>query len=320
MFYALCISSIIVRLKNMKKTTKWILLTFAIVCTLFIFGCANNSIEDSKGFEGRHTIMQSNQMMVLEEVEMDYANSKIAPMPAEYRNYEDPDHYESAEDIEVELKIIQTANIRIEVEDYFLSSQKVEAYAKKYAGYVSHSDARASHDNKHSGTVTIRVPAIHFDAVIAELSILGTVKSKNVNGQDVTEEYIDLQARINNSKSHEERLINMYDDANNVNEMMQVERELNRVREQIERWEGRLRYLNNKVDMSTITVNIYEPVPVVNEWGIWNSIKNAVNHSLKTLRWMIEFIGVILPLLIMGALIWMLVWLIFRRNKKVKRR
>ena len=305
----------------MKKTTKWILITFAIFCLLFAVGCTKTSIENSKGFNGMDTVMQSTQMIALEEVERGYADSKMMPMPAEYRgNYDNYDHYGSGEDVEVELKIVRTSNIRIEVDDYFLSSQKVEAYAKKYAGYVSQSDARASHDSKHSGTVTIRVPEIHFDAVIAELSLLGNIKSKNVNGQDVTEEYIDLQARINNSMAHEERLLGMYDEADNVNEMMQVERELNRVREQIERWEGRLRYLNNKVDMSTITVNLYEPVPVVKEWGVWNSIKNAINHSLNTFRWMIEFIGVILPLLIFGSLSWILIRWLVRRNKKVRRK
>lgn len=304
----------------MKKTTKWVLIAFAIFCVLFAVGCVKTAVEDRTTSSNRDMVAMSAPMMAVEESGANYVLEKAMPEPY-YPDYDYDNHYGSGDDIEVELQIIRTGNIHLEVDDYFLASQKVEAYASKYSGYVSNSDARASHDSKHSGTVTIRVPEIHFDAVMAELSLLGEIKSKSVHGNDVTEEYIDLQARINNSKAHETRLIEMYDDADDINEMMQVERELSRVREQIESWEGRLRYLNNRVQMSTITVDLYEPLPVVKEWGIWTSVKNAVNHSLRTIRWMIEFIGMILPLLVTGTLIWLLVrWLVRRSRRNLRKR
>ena len=111
----------------------------------------------------------------------------------------------------------------------------------------------------------------------------------------------------------------MYDEADDVNEMMQIERELSRVREQIERNKGRLRYLSNRVEMSTITVNMYEPMPVVKEWGVWKSIKNALNHMIKTLRFLIELLGFLIPLAIFVLLIALLVRWTVRRTRKRRR-
>jgi hypothetical protein len=314
----------------MNKYLKWMLIAFAIFAVLFAAGCAKTAFEEG---EQSSKVVTSRPVLVEEpmpfDVGVDYVDVEYAEGYAEpaiyrkdygdeyYEPYEPP--YGSGEDVDVELKIIRTANMRIEVEDFFIASYKVETYAKKYGGYVSNSDARADHNNKHSGTVTIRVPEIHFDAVIAELSLLGEIKSKNTGGNDVTEEYVDLKSRVGNYEVHEERLLQMYDNATNVNEMMQIENQLTRVRENIERMEGRLRYFDNKVDMSTISVYLYEPTPVVKEWGIWKSIKRALNHSLATLRWMIEFLGIILPLLVAGMLVWLIVRLV-RRGKKVSLR
>ena len=294
----------------MKKNTKWVLFGVALFVVLFGIGFTKSVLEEQRQVtfaEGKMGVIQPEMMPAPTEIAVDYAKGY------QPRYYDE--HYGSGEDIEVDLKIIRTSYLRLEVDDFFLASQKVEAYASKYGGYVSNSDARADDDNRKSGTVTIRVPDIHFDAVLAELSLLGDVQSKTTTGQDVTEEFIDLNARINNSKAHEARLLKMYETAEDVNEMMQVERELSRVREQIETMEGRLRYLNNRVDMSTITVYLYEPAPVVKQWGIWESIKKALNHSLRTLRWMIELIGVLLPLIVVGVLVGLLIrW---RRRKKL---
>lgn len=309
----------------MNKYIKWTLIALAIFMVLSAAGCAKAALDSedqttqSTGNSGSGYAKSMIAAMPPVEVGMEYDGFAE---PAIYRNYypDYDDHYGSGEDMEVELKIIRTANMRLEVDDYFMASQKVEAYAKKYSGYVSNSDVRADHNNKHSGTVTIRVPEIHFDAVMAELSLLGEVKSKTQSGNDVTEEYIDLQARIANAEAHEERIVKMYDNATDVDEMMMIERELSRVREQIERNEGRLRYLSNKVSMSTVTVYMYEPMPVVKEWGVWDSIKQSLNYSLATLRWMIEFIGVILPLAVFGAIVWLLIRWARRRNRRVRKK
>ncbi|NQU79723.1 DUF4349 domain-containing protein [Candidatus Woesearchaeota archaeon] len=295
----------------MNKYIKWGILAFMIFAVVFAIGCTKNVSYDNSA-DGRYIADDGEGVVV----------SKQAPfaVPAKEMRYdltEDTNQYQDEHiplyyDPEPYVQIIRTASMNIEVDDFFLAAQKVEAYARKYGGYVSNSDTRADHNNIKRGTLSIRVPEIHFDAALAELSWLGEIKSRNLNGMDVTEEHIDIQARITNSQTHEEMLIQMYDNATDIDDMLQMEKEVSRVREQIERMQGQLIYLNNRVDMSTITVSLYEPIPVVKEWGVWKSVKNALNHSLATLRWMIEVIGWLLPLILAG----LIVWIIIRSGRK----
>ena len=298
----------------MNKYMKWTLIALAIFAVLFAVGCAKTAVENNEELTRTLSVKSSGMakpMMMQTDVAVE--SISMEPMPPRYY---DGGNFGSGEEVDTETRIIRTAYMSVEVEDYFLASQKVEAFAKKYGGYVSSSDANADMNNKHSGTVTIRVPELHFDAAIAEITMLGELKSKNVNGNDVTEEYIDLQSRINNSKAHEKRLVAMYANATNVNDMMYIEQELSRVRGEIESMEGRLRYMSNRVEMSTITVNLYEEQPAVKEWGVWSSIKKSLNNSLATLRWMIELIGWLLPLLVVGTLIGLLVRWGVRKTKR----
>jgi hypothetical protein len=304
---------------------KWTLVVALIFAALFAVGCAKTAMEDSDegSSTGRMKMIAAEPMIAraMPAMDMDYAVETIAVPPMYREEYNDGGHYGSGENIQVETKIIRNAYMSIEVEDFFLASQKAEAYAKKYGGYVSNSDAAADMNNKHSGTITIRVPELHFDAAIAELTLLGDVKSKNTNGNDVTEEYIDLESRISSSKAHEERLVTMYKNATNVKEMMNIENELSRVRSEIESMQGRLRYMESKVELSTITVHLYEEAPAVKEWGVWQSMKKALNNSLATLRWMIELIGWLLPLIAVGAGIALLVrWRIRKSRAELKKR
>ncbi len=309
----------------MNKYLKWTTIIFAILAILLTAGCAKSVLEGAEQpyrnsfTSGSSGVVQSRPVETAVQMEIAHDSKMIEPMPPGYYPHPE-DHYGSGEDIEAELKIIRTANMQLEVEDHLIASQKAEAFAKKYNGYISNSNTRADQNNKHSGTVTIRIPDMHFDAAIAELTLLGEVKSKNVNGQDVTEEYIDLESRIKNAEKHEERLVQMFRNATDVDEMMQIERELNRVREQIERNEGKLRYLENKVSLSTVTVHMYEPQPAVKEWGVWKSVKRSLNHSLATLRWMIELIGWLLPLIVTGLLIGLITrWRVKRKKRRTKR-
>jgi hypothetical protein len=304
---------------------KWTLVLALIFAAFFAVGCAKTAMEDSDegSSTGRMKLIQAEPMVYpsMPAADLDYAAETIAVPPMYREEYYDGGHYGSGEGINIETKIIRNAYMSIEVEDFFLASQKAEAYAKKYGGYVSNSDASADMNSKHSGTMTIRVPELHFDAAMAELTLLGEVKSKNTNGNDVTEEYIDLESRISSSKAHEERLVAMYKNATNVKEMMNIENELSRVRSEIESMQGRLRYMDNRVEMSTITVHIYEETPAVKEWGIWQSFKKALNNSLATLRWMIELIGWLLPLAAFGAAIFLMIrWIVRRGRTDIRRR
>jgi uncharacterized lipoprotein NlpE involved in copper resistance len=292
---------------------------------ILAMGCANKTESQTANFGGgvREAIMTAPMMAgggdegfteydtMVEEASMpDVQNSK---MIAEYPEYTGQS---TSTEAQYEQKIIRTANLNIEVEDYFLASQKAEEYAKKYNGYVSDSNAYKDANSKNTGTITIRVPEQYFDAVMAELTLIGEVQSKNTNGNDVTEQYIDLESRLNNAQAHEERLVNMYKNASNIKEMMQVENELARVRQEVEQYQGRLNYLRNRVDLSTITVTLYEQQPVVKEWGIISAIKDGLLNALATIRFIIVALGFLLPL----AVVVLIIVLIIRAVKRKKKR
>jgi len=294
----------------MNKQTKSLFIIFVMILSLFLIGCSKSEVDEQTVSAPRAYMTKS---LAMPAAEYASGGADYSPESANYAYDTDAARDDGSS---TETKIIKNAYLNIEVEDFSVASQKAESLAKKYNGYLSNSQAQTDKNDKHSGTLTIRVADDFYDAIIAELSTLGEVKSKNQNSDDVTEEFIDLEARLNNSRAHEKRLLEMFEDAKNVNEMLQVERELSRVRESIETMQGKLNYLKNRVSMSTITVYLYEEMPVVQEWGIWQSIKDSLNNMLGTFRWLIELIGFLLPLTIFGGAIWMLIRWVRRRKKK----
>jgi len=154
--------------------------------------------------------------------------------------------------------LIKNASILIETEDARKASDTLVEALEKLGGYVS--DLRESVDRlgRRSIHVQIRVPADKFDATMQQLEPLGKVLNREITTQDVTEEFVDTDARVRNLKATEERLLKHFERTGDLEGIVQIERELNRIREQIERLEGRLRYLSNRVDFSTFNISLQE--------------------------------------------------------------
>jgi hypothetical protein len=309
----------------MNKYMKWTIVAVLIFTVLFAIGCARSVLEgdetvavlEKSAVSGTAMQVADNSYATGDYVSSEYASSE----PSMYRNYPYyEEHYGSGDDVDVELMIIKNANMNIQVADFFLASQKIEAFASKYSGYVSNSNLNSDSNNRQSGTITIRVPEIYYDAVVAELNLLGNVESKRASGEDVTEQYIDLESRKNNLEQYERRLVSMYKEADTFDELKWIESELSRVRVEIERVKGRERYIDNKAEMSTITVYIYEKKAIVEQWGVWTAMKNALNHSISTLKWMIEVAGWLLPLMLAGWLAWSIVRCIRGREQMLRKR
>jgi hypothetical protein len=207
--------------------------------------------------------------------------------------------------IDTERKIIQSASLSIEVKDFQSSSDAVIDIVERYNGFISDSHSYVTDTERKRGDITIRVPTDNFLTVIAEIEHVGDVKSKHTSGEDVTEEYIDLKARLNNSERQEQRLLEILDMAKDVKEVLEVEQELWRVRSEIERLTGRIKYLENRVELATISVSLYEPEPITHSWGIWDALRSAFDAFVSVIRGLIILIGYALPLLILVGLGWL---------------
>lgn len=199
--------------------------------------------------------------------------------------------------ISMERKIISTAHLQLEVDNVPSTVNKITNITVQQGGFISGSSVSGYEDSKN-GQVTVRVPQKNFYAAIEQIEVLGTVKSKNLQGKDVTEQYIDINARLGNFKKQEERLQEILKMANTVKDVLEIERELNRVRGEIESLTGKLNYLDNSIEMSTITVNVNEPAPFFEGWGITNALKQSVNGFFDSISGLIVFTGFILPIAI----------------------
>jgi len=203
-----------------------------------------------------------------------------------------------------ERKIIQRASLIIEVEDFKASSDALIKIVERSGGFVSDSYSYVTDTGHKRGDITLRVPTHEFLPVITEIEQIGTVKSKQISGEDVTEEYIDLTARLNNSERQEKRLLEILDMANNTKDVLEVERELERVRDDIERLTGRINYLENRVELATISVSLYEPEPITHSWGIRDAFRAAFEAFISVIRGLIILVGYALPLLILVGIAW----------------
>ena len=163
-------------------------------------------------------------------------------------------------------KIIRTAQITIETGSVEETCNRIEMLATSFGGYVQQSSIRRNTDvdgsdskEQLSGSVQIAVPSEMFDQILTQLPDLGKVLHKNVSGQDVTEEYVDLEARLKNWRSQEEQLNLIMTKARNVEEILAVQNELGRVREEIERLTGRLQYLQRRTDFADLYFTVVAP-------------------------------------------------------------
>ncbi len=151
--------------------------------------------------------------------------------------------------------MVYEADMTIEVEEGQVrdTARKVMSIAKNFNGYVSYSWIE-----EERAVISIKVPADQLDSVMDAVRNLGKVKSENLNAYDVTDQLIDLEARLNNSRATEKRLLEILSMAENVNDVLMVEDRLKWVREEIEVLEARLKNLMSSIDYSTLAVTIEE--------------------------------------------------------------
>jgi hypothetical protein len=201
---------------------------------------------------------------MMEEASEDRA-FKSAPAVATSSYADTEDLVEGPSEDVSDQKIIYTGTLEMEVEDFDEASYEVRTIAKAYGGFISDSNIYTTPAGKKRGYVTLRVPQVNFQDMIDDVSALGKVETQNTQSQDVTLEYTDLNSRLTNLQRQEGRLLDLLDRADNISDILTIEKELVRIREDIEVIQGRLNYLDNKIDLATLTVVMHEPEPIETE-------------------------------------------------------
>ena len=205
--------------------------------------------------------------------------------------------------------IIRTGTATIKVDSLELAVARLRMLAQSVGGYIGNTSMQSGKDQLRSATVEIKVPAVRWSQLVSGLKPIGTLESQDESAEDVSEEFVDVQARVANSRRLEERLIALLANrTGKLSDVLAVERELARVREEIDRYEGRIRYLRSRTAVSTMTVTIHEPAPVLGSQPGRNPIADAFRDAWRLFVGLIAFLisslGVIIPLVVIAWLLW----------------
>ncbi|MEL3904935.1 MAG: DUF4349 domain-containing protein [Treponemataceae bacterium] len=158
-----------------------------------------------------------------------------------------------------ERKIIKNGSISFETNDIAEATRLIQNILTQVSGYIADENTSSYNDTERKH-ITVRIPAEKFDTFVAALSNwVGTFKTQNFYTEDVTTTYIDYEARLRVKKETEQRYLALFNRANSVTEVIEVERELQNLRAEIESLEGQLRYLSSQVNFSTLELSISSP-------------------------------------------------------------
>ena len=210
--------------------------------------------------------------------------------------------------------VIRNGQASVEVEKLDPAIAKLRQLATQLGGDIANSSMSGGRNQVRSATLELKIPAQRFDQAINGLGGLGKVESVNATAEDVGEEYVDITARVSNAHRLEDRLVNLLATrTGKLQDVLDVERELARVREEIERWEGRLRYLKSRVAVSSLSVTVHEPVPILGQPPGANPIAAALRQAWRNfvgfIAACIASLGVLVPVGALAAL----GWVVYRR-------
>ena len=263
----------------------------ALLAVTLLSGCDSKPMSSSKAVR-----MSGETAMAADMAEAPAAGAKPAGEPA------------------VERKIIHSATIELHVTNVETVQPEVERVVADFKGYVAKSDITGQAGRSRTATWTLKVPVADYRTAVARLVVLGQLVRNSSDSQDVTEDFFDLEARVKNFKAEEETLNKLLkDSAVRLDDILKIREQIKVVRGEIERAEGRLKYLGTMAALSTITLTAREEVPYVPETpaaaatfgeqvttrfeSSWNSLVASVKAFVL---WAVE-VSPFLPFYALGA-------------------
>ncbi|MFP3511198.1 DUF4349 domain-containing protein [Peribacillus sp. SIMBA_075] len=223
--------------------------------------------------------------------------------------------------------VIHQAQLQLKVKNLEKTQMKIERKANEYGGYIVESNVYREDEERVEGTITVRIPEARFqDFLVVTEGQASEVAGRNVTGQDVTEQYVDLKARLKSKRAVEERLLAFMQDAKKTEDLLKISSDLAAVQEEIEQLTGQMKYLENQTSYSTVTITLSQErivVPGIDNAKLdtWERTKKqlatSANLLLKAGSGIIVFIIGNLPILIVlggsGAVVH---WAMKRRGKR----
>lgn len=208
--------------------------------------------------------------------------------------------------------IIRTGTASVEVDSLEPAVSALQALARGLGGWVANASSSTGAEQVRQATLELKVPAARYDEALGGLRPLGKVERVETTAEDVGEEFVDLSARVANARRLEERLVVLLATrTGKLEDVLLVERELARVREEVERIDGRLRWLRARAATSTLTVTVHEPAPLVGdhpgESVLGAAVRTAWRNAVAVVAGGIALLGTVLPIALLvggGGLAW----------------
>ena len=293
-------------MESMRFATVW-MVGALLLLALVLPACAGGKSGAQSGGGGATSDQEAKQASVQLAESARAGGGQVAPSSAV-----GPEGQVLPEDFD--RKIVKTAELGIRAEAVRESAAQAQQIAAQFGGSVLSSQI-ARGDGSIYADLVLSIPSPEFEKALDELRGLGKeVITDTVRGEDVTEEFVDLQSRERNLLAAEQSLLELYDRAESVNDALAIERELTNIRGQIEQVQGRIKYLEERTALSQITLTIHpvpSPKPSQPTWDPARVVAQAWNASLFVLQTLatavlsvIAFSWWLAPALVAGLVWW----------------
>lgn len=203
----------------------------------------------------------------------------------------------------IDRRLIKNGSLRFQTSDIEKANVLIKSSVRKFGAYISEEN-NYNDDSQVGYDLTIRVPALKFDSLMS--FILKNVNIKELNNKsikinDVTEEFIDIQARLKIKKESEQKLTDLLKQAKNLTEVLEIQKQLTDLRADIDSTEGRMKFLAAQVDYSTINVSFYEKTNYSNRFfsDFWSALKNGWQVFLHVVT-LLTYLWVVILVIILG--------------------
>ena len=228
---------------------------------------------------------------------------------------------------QTDRKIIKNAVIKLEAEQVFSALNQVTLLSSKYGGYVVDSRSWYEQDYPHA-TYNFAVPVERFEEALEQVRHLGKVLDETSSGQDVTDQYVDLEARIRNQEATAERIRGFLDETRTVDEALRVNQQLAQVEEQLEQLKGQRNALGQRAAFSTISVEFSPVIPnagpkLGSVWSPLGTLVQATDALAAILRVLVDItiwvVVLSLPFVVIGGVVFLvgrLGWRLLARRKR----
>lgn len=237
---------------------------------------------------------------------------------------------QKAPEFATERMIIHHAILSVNVKELDKAQSNIEQKVKKYGGYIVESTVYQQDDQSRSGKMIVRIPEKNFEKFLSDAEEeAADILTRNVTGQDVTEQFVDLQSRVKSKRAVEERLLEFMSKAQKTEDLLKISADLAHVQEEIEVMVGQMKYLENQTSFSTIELSMFENrvvVPAIDskELNTWEKTKKQFATSTNSLlaaasAIVVLFIGN-LPVLLLLAIAGFIVYRVIKRRLRFERK